>query len=80
MNHKDSSNRVKGNKEESTMNGLSVGDGFKFGCGFFIAGFITWLVIVVTMVLFMTVFSGLLAGMMDRFGDLSQLLLLLPVV
>lgn len=62
------------------MNGLSVGDGFKFGCGFFIAGFITWLVIVITMMLFMTVFGGLLGGLLDTFGDFGQLLPLLFAV
>jgi hypothetical protein len=62
------------------MNGLSVGDGFKFGCGFFIAGFITWLVIFITMLLFATVFSGLVGGLLDAFGDFGRSLLLLFAV
>ena len=38
------------------MNGLSVGDGFKFGCGFLLAVFIVWLVMAIVM--------GILAAVM----------------
>ena len=59
------------------MNGLSVGDGFKFGCGFFIAGFITWLAIVITMTLFMVLFSATISSI---FGDLDLFGALLPLL
>jgi len=29
------------------MNTLSVGDGFKFGCGFFLAALVAWLAVVI---------------------------------
>ncbi len=61
------------------MNELSVSDGFKFGCGFFIAGFITWLVIVITMALFMLIFGAALGSVLQDM-NLSQLLPLLTVV
>jgi amino acid transporter len=61
------------------MNELSVSDGFKFGCGFFIAGFITWLVIVVTMVLIMLVFGATLGSLFQNM-DFGQLLPLWAVV
>lgn len=61
------------------MNELSVSDGFKFGCGFFIAGFITWIVIVVTMVLIMLVFGATLGSIFQNI-DFSQLLPLWAVV
>jgi amino acid transporter len=62
------------------MNELTVGDGFKFGCGFFIAGFITWLVIVISMVLFSVLFSTALVGLFEGFDFSSQLLPLLALV
>ncbi|OQY24061.1 MAG: hypothetical protein B6I34_04020 [Anaerolineaceae bacterium 4572_32.1] len=62
------------------MNGLSIGDGFKFGCGFFLAGFIAWLVMVIFMVLFSVVFGGLLGGLLSDFGDLGDFSRLLPLL
>lgn len=61
------------------MHELSVGDGFKFGCGFFIAGFITWLVIVITMALLGVLFSTALTGLFEGFDSFSQLLPLLAL-
>lgn len=29
------------------MNALSIGDGFKFGCGFFLAALVAWLAVVI---------------------------------
>ena len=63
------------------MNELSVGDGFKFGCGFLLAAFIAWIVMVIIGVLFSLIFGGLLGGLLSEFGDFSQLLLpLLAIV
>lgn len=58
------------------MNGLQVGDGFKFGCGFFLAGFVAYIVIIIiTMVIFAILgvgFGSLLDGM-DSYGLLFPL-------
>jgi len=57
------------------MNEISVGDGFKFGCGFFIAGFVAWLVMVIVIFLFTLVFGTLAGGI---FEDLLDTVGLLP--
>lgn len=62
------------------MGGLSVGDGFKFGCGFFIAGFITWLVMAVIMALIMVVFRTTLGTIFGDWGYFGSLLPLLTVI
>jgi uncharacterized membrane protein len=61
------------------MNELSVSDGFKFGCGFFIAGFITWLAILITMVLLMLIFGAAIGSVFQNM-DFSRLRPLLTVV
>ena len=55
------------------MNGLSVGDGFKFGCGFLLAGFIAWLAMVIIGVIVSLIFGGALTALFSRFEGLSQL-------
>lgn len=63
------------------MNELSVGDGFKFGCGFFIAGFIAWIVMLIVIFLFTLVFGTLAGGVFeDILGSYSLLLPLLAIV
>ncbi len=40
--------------------GLSVGDGFKFGCGFMLAGIIAWIVIaIIALVLSLVLGAGM---------------------
>jgi hypothetical protein len=46
------------------MRDLTVGDGFRFGCGFFLAGLAYSLVMMVVMVAFMVMIGGSLAAMM----------------
>lgn len=57
------------------MNGLSVGDGFKFGCGFLLAGFIAWLAMVIIGVVVSLIFGGALTALFSGLdlGELSQL-------
>jgi hypothetical protein len=75
--HAYSSNHLTGDKEEeSMMNELSVSDGFKFGCGFFLAGFIAWIVMMIVGVLFSLVFSAALGSLFSDFFEWSGLLLL----
>jgi len=59
------------------MNGLQIGDGFKFGCGFFLAGFVAYIVImIITFLIFAILgvgFGSLLEGI-DSSGLLLPLL------
>jgi len=48
------------------MNGLSVGDGFKFGCGFLLAVFIVWLVMAIAMGILMAVMGIGLGSILPR--------------
>lgn len=49
------------------MNELSVGDGFKFGCGFMLAVLIAWLAMAIVSGILALIFGGTLAGLMERF-------------
>jgi hypothetical protein len=54
------------------VNGLSVGDGFKFGCGFFLAMLVAWLAMVIVgaiLSLILTAIFGITLG--SILGDLS---------
>jgi hypothetical protein len=62
------------------MNDLSIGDGFKFGCGFFIAGFIAWIVITVIVTLIVVLSGATLSTLFGDLTDFGQLLPLLAVV
>jgi hypothetical protein len=50
------------------MNRLTIGDGFQFGCGFMVAGCLSWVVLVIVVM----VVSGLLT-LLGLGGALSQL-------
>jgi hypothetical protein len=60
------------------MNELSVGDGFKFGCGFFLAGFVAWIAMIIVMFLFTLVFGGLVGSVYE--GLLDSIGLALPLL
>jgi hypothetical protein len=63
------------------MNELSVGDGFKFGCGFFLAGFVAWIAMLIVMLLFSLVFGGLIGTLYeDLLGSIGLALPLLAIV
>ena len=47
------------------MNGLSVGDGFKFGCGFLLAAFIAWLIVAIVGGIIAAVFGAALGGLLN---------------
>jgi hypothetical protein len=59
------------------MNGLTVGDGFKFGCGFLLAALIAWLAMAfiggIVMALIGTVFGDILRNF-DLLNPFLQLL------
>ena len=59
------------------MQGLTIGDGFKFGCGFLLAAFIAWLVTAIVGGILMAIFGtaiGALFESTDLIGQLPQLL------
>ena len=62
------------------MNGMSVGDGFKFGCGFLLAGLIAWLAMAIVGVVISLIFGGALGALFSRMDLLSQLPLLLGLI
>lgn len=63
------------------MNELSVGDGFKFGCGFFLAGFVAWIAMLIVVFLFSLVFGGLVGTLYeDLLGNIGLALPLLAIV
>ena len=60
------------------MRELSVSDGFRFGCGFFIAGLVAWLVMVIIVFLLTFIFSTFLDNVFqDLLGTMGQWLLVL---
>ena len=59
--------------------GLTVGDGFKFGCGFFLAAFIVWLAMAIVGGILVAVFGATLGALFngldpDMFSQLPMLL------
>jgi hypothetical protein len=62
--------------------GLSVGDGFKFGCGFFLAAFIVWLAMAIVGGILMAIFGATLGTLFQGFdpSTLGQIPMLLGVV
>ena len=60
------------------MRELTVSDGFRFGCGFFIAGLVAWLVMIMIVFLLTFVFSTFLDNVFqDLLGTMGQWLLVL---
>jgi hypothetical protein len=62
------------------MNGLQIGDGFKFGCGFFLAGFVAYLVILLVTLLLVAVVGGGLGALFQNMQGSGLLLPLLGIV
>ncbi len=64
------------------MNGLSVGDGFKFGCGFFMAAIIAWLAMVIIGGILMAIFGAALGTLFEGLDPnmFSQLPMLFGVI
>jgi hypothetical protein len=62
------------------MNGLSVGDGFKFGCGFMLAAFVAWLAMAIIGGIAMAIFGGALGALFGNLDLLSQVPQLLGVL
>jgi hypothetical protein len=62
------------------MNGLSVGDGFKFGCGFMLAGLVAWLVMAIIGGIITLIFGGALGAIFGNLDLLSQVPQLLGIL
>jgi hypothetical protein len=62
------------------MRELSVSDGFRFGCGFFIAGLVAWLVMVMIVFLltfaFGTFFDNVFQDLLGTMGQLFPVMAL----
>ena len=53
------------------MQQLSIGDGFRFGCGFLLAALIAWLAMAIIGGILAAIFGAALGGLIERLGDLS---------
>jgi hypothetical protein len=62
--------------------GLSVGDGFKFGCGFLLAAFIAWLAMAIIGTILVAIFGATLGALFDGIDPdmFSQIPMLLSVI
>jgi hypothetical protein len=58
------------------MQGLTVGDGFKFGCGFLLAALIAWVAVAVLAGVLMAVFGAGLTALFSRIDPTSYVPLL----
>jgi len=59
---------------------LSVGDGFKFGCGFFLAAFIAWLAMAIIGGVLVAIFGATLGALFDSADLFSQIPMLFGVL
>ncbi|MBN1139094.1 MAG: hypothetical protein JXM73_21115 [Anaerolineae bacterium] len=62
------------------MNGLQIGDGFKFGCGFFLAAFVAYIVIIIVTMLIFAILGVGFGGLLESMDSSGVLLPLLGVV
>jgi hypothetical protein len=53
------------------MQQLSIGDGFRFGCGFLLAAAIAWLAMAIIGGILAAIFGAALGGIFERIGDLG---------
>ena len=60
--------------------GLSVGDGFKFGCGFMLAAFVAWLAVAIVGGIVMAIFGSAITALMGSSDILGQLPVLLGFI
>jgi len=53
------------------MNEISVGDGFRFGCGFLLASLIAWLAVAIIGGILTAIFGAALGGIFERISELG---------
>ena len=62
------------------MQGLTVGDGFRFGCGFLLAAAIVWVVMAIAGVVLTVVFGAGLSAFFNNLDITSYLPLLQGII
>jgi hypothetical protein len=62
------------------MQQLSVGDGFRFGCGFLLAATIAWLAMVVIGGILAAIFGAAFSTIFERISDLGMIPQILSLI
>jgi hypothetical protein len=62
------------------MDEISVGDGFRFGCGFMLAALIAWLAMAIIGGILAAIFGAALGGIIERFSSLGLVPLILGLI
>jgi hypothetical protein len=55
------------------MNDLTVGDGFKFGCGFMLAAVVAQIGVVIAILIISAIFGGALGVLLDGLASIVRL-------
>ena len=55
------------------MQQISVGDGFRFGCGFLLASLIAWLAVAIIGGILTAIFGAALGGIFERVSELGMI-------
>jgi hypothetical protein len=62
------------------MQQISVGDGFRFGCGFLLASLIAWLAVAIIGGILTAIFGAALGGLFSRLDLLSMVPQILSLI
>ena len=62
------------------MQQISIGDGFRFGCGFLLASLIAWLAVAIIGGILTAIFGAALGGIFQRISELGMITQMLGLV
>ena len=62
------------------MNQISIGDGFRFGCGFLLASLIAWLAVAIIGGILTVIFGAALGGLFERISELGMIPQILSLI
>ena len=62
------------------MSEISVGDGFRFGCGFLLASLIAWLAVAIIGGILTAIFGAALGGIFERVSELGLITQILGLI
>jgi hypothetical protein len=62
------------------MNQISIGDGFRFGCGFLLASLIAWLAVAIIGGNLTAIFGAALGGLFQRISELGLIPQILSLI
>jgi hypothetical protein len=62
------------------MNQISIGDGFRFGCGFLLASLIAWLAVAIIGGILTAIFGAALGGLFQRISELGLIPQILSLI